>query len=245
MIGAMAGSATPPSSSSGWAALRAADWEAARAAMEAELAHQETAAALDGLARARWWLSDIPGAIEAWERAFIAYRRADLDEPAAHVAVLLSRDHAEGLGNGAVANGRLARAKDLLGGQPDSIEWGWVTLVESERAGQPDLLSFLRHLLGGYEDLPEAVQAVVALHLARGQTALAAVRLHRRLNEIGRDTSSPSRSSPSWARCSWPSRTRLARPRRPSRPPPSPTGPRPSFVPWGWRGEPSPSSWAS
>jgi len=110
--------------------------------MEAELAHQETAAALDGLARGRWWLSDIPGAIEAWERAFIAYRRADLDEPAVHVAVLLSRDHAEGLGNGAVANGRLARAKDLLGGQPDSIEWRWVTLVESERAGQPDLLSF-------------------------------------------------------------------------------------------------------
>lgn len=29
---------------------------------------------------------------------------------------------------------------------------------------------------------------MVALHLARGQTALAAARLHRRLNEIGRDT---------------------------------------------------------
>ena len=42
-------------------------------------------------------------------------------------------------------------------------------------------------LLRGYEDLPEAVQAMVALHLARGQTALAAARLHRRLNEIGRD----------------------------------------------------------
>ena len=98
--------------------------------MEAELAHQETASALDGLARARWWLSDIPGAIEAWERALAAYRRADLDEPAAHVAVLLSREHAEGLGNDAVANGWLARAKDLLGGQPDSIEWGWVALVE-------------------------------------------------------------------------------------------------------------------
>ena len=34
---------------------------------------------------------------------------------------------------------------------------------------------------------PEAVRAMVALHLARGQTALAAARLHRRLNEIGRD----------------------------------------------------------
>lgn len=346
MIGAMAGSATPPSSSSGWDALRAADWVAARAAFEAELANKETAVALDGLAWARWWLSDVLGAVEAWERAYTAYRRAGLDEPAAHVAVLLSREHAEGLGNDAVANGWLARARDVLAGQPDSIQWGWVALVESERAvdpapalehaeralavarsardpdlelaalgraglaeialgrieegmtrfdegmaasaageaadlrtlgdlycaanlaaeitldvsrfgqwtgvvmgfmertGHPDLLSFCgtccaevcraagqwedgegwltrtlsqlqqsgqkarclhpatrlasfrvaqgrleeaEQLLRGYEDLPEAVQAVVALHLARGQTALAAARLHRRLNEIGRD----------------------------------------------------------
>jgi DNA-binding CsgD family transcriptional regulator len=344
MIGAMAGSATPHS---GWDALRAAQWAAARAAFEAELAHQETAAVLDGLARARWWLSDLPGAVEAWERAYTAYRRGGLDEPAAHVAILLSREHAEGLGNDALANGWLARAKDLLDGYPDSIEWGWVALVESERAfdptsalelaeqalaaagrtrdpdlelaalgsaglaeialgrieagvtrfdeglaasaageaadlrtlgdlycaanraaeitldmsrfeqwtgavmgfmertGHPDLLTFCgtccaevcraagqwadgeewltrtlsqlegsgqkarcvhpatrlasfrvaqgrleeaEQLLRGHEDLPEAVQAMVALHLARGQTALAAARLHRRLNEIGRDS---------------------------------------------------------
>jgi DNA-binding CsgD family transcriptional regulator len=42
-------------------------------------------------------------------------------------------------------------------------------------------------LLEGYEDLPEAVQPMVSLYLARGQTALAAARLHRRLNQIGRD----------------------------------------------------------
>jgi tetratricopeptide (TPR) repeat protein len=138
MIGAMASSATPPTSSTGWLALGAADWEAARAAFEAELvANTETGPALDGLARARWWLSDVPGAIAAWERAYIAYRRAGLDEPAAHVAVLLAREHAEGLGNDAVANGWLARARDLLAGRPDSIEWGWVALVESERAVDP------------------------------------------------------------------------------------------------------------
>jgi hypothetical protein len=34
-------------------------------------------------------------------------------------------------------------------------------------------------LLRGDEDLPEAVQAMVALHLARGRSALAAARLHR------------------------------------------------------------------
>ena len=134
MIGAMAGPSTPQTSSAGWDALRSADWPAARAAFESELADTETAAALDGLARARWWLSDIPGAIEAWGRAYTAYRKAGLDEPAGHVAILLSREHAEGLGNDALANGWLARARDLLGGQPDSIEWGWVALVESERA---------------------------------------------------------------------------------------------------------------
>jgi len=346
MIRAMAGPGTPRRSSTGWDALRSAEWELARAAFETELASNETADALDGLARARWWLSDISGAVEAWERAYTAYRRAGLDEPAAHVAVLLSREHAEALGNQALANGWVARAGDLLATHPDSLQWGWVALVESERAfdpipslthaeralavarrtrdpdlelaalgrtglaeialgrieegmtrfdqamaaaaagestdlrtigdvycaatlaseitldvsrfeqwtavvmgfmqrtGHPDLLTFCgtccaevlraagqweegegwltrtlsqletsgqrarcvhpatrlasfrisqgrleeaEELLRGYEDLPEAVQAMVALHLARGQTALAAARLHRRLNQIGRD----------------------------------------------------------
>jgi hypothetical protein len=345
MIRAMVESTTREPSA-GWDALEAADWERAVAAFEAELAREETAVGLDGLARARWWRSDIAGALDAWERAYVAYRREGLGEPAAHVAVLLSREHAEGLGNDALANGWLARAQDLLAGNPESVEWGWVALVDSERAvdplsaleraehalavarrtrdanlelaalgraglaeiglgrvedgmtrfdegmavgaagestdlrtvgdlycaanlaaeitldvsrfeqwtavvmgfmertGHPDLLTFcgtccaevLRaagqweegeswltrtlsrleksgqkarcvhpatrlasfrvsqgrleeadQLLRGYEDLPEALQASVALHLARGQTALAAARLHRRLNEIGRD----------------------------------------------------------
>lgn len=83
---------------------------------------------------------------------------------------------------------------------------GWLTrtLSELEKSGQKArcvhpatrLASFrvsqgrleeAEELLHGYQDLPEAVQAMVALHLARGQTALAAARLHRRLNETGRD----------------------------------------------------------
>jgi DNA-binding CsgD family transcriptional regulator len=342
----MASSTTPPARSPGWEALRAAEWSDARAAFEADLATVETASALDGLARARWWMSDIAGAVEAWERAYTACRRDGQDEAAAHVALLLSREHAEGLGNDALANGWLARAKDLLAEYPGSVEWGWVALVESERGvdpkhaldraeralavarrtrdadlelaalgraglaeialgrieegmtrfdagmaasaagesadlrtigdlycaanlaaeitldmsrfeqwtsavmgfmqrtGHPDLLTFCgtccaevcrasgrwddgegwltrtlsqleqsgqkarcvhpatrlakfriaqgrleeaEQLLRGYEDLPGAVQAMVSLHMARGQTALAAARLHRRLNEIGRD----------------------------------------------------------
>jgi DNA-binding CsgD family transcriptional regulator len=346
MIGTMAGAATPPAPSAGWDALRAAEWKEARAAFESELAAVETASALDGLARARWWMSDVSGAVDAWERAYTACRRDGQDEAAAHLAVLLSREHAEGLGNDALANGWLARAKDVLADYPDSVEWGWVALVESERAvdpkhalehaeralaaarrtrdadlelaalgraglaeialgqveegmtrfdagmaastagespdlrtlgdlycaanlaaeitldmsrfeqwtgavmgfmqrtGHPDLLTFCGtccaevcraaghwddgegwltrtlsqleqsgqkarcvhpatrlakfrisqgrleeadQLLQGYEDLPGADQAMVALHMARGQTALAAARLHRRLNELGRD----------------------------------------------------------
>ncbi len=76
MIGAMDdASADPRAPSIGWTALRAAEWKQARAAFEAELASAETAAGLDGLAQARWWLSDVAGAVEAWQRAYTAFRR--------------------------------------------------------------------------------------------------------------------------------------------------------------------------
>ena len=42
-------------------------------------------------------------------------------------------------------------------------------------------------LLVGYEEAPEAIQAVASLHLARGEAAMATAVLHRRLNRTGRD----------------------------------------------------------
>lgn len=323
-------------------ALAEARWEEAAAFFGAAADGPE---ALDGLGRARWWVSDIPGALGAWEAAYSGYKRSGSHEEAAHVALLLSREHADALGNHALANGWLARARALLAVHPDSTQWGWIALVESERAvdpdealehaqrsldvarrvkdsdlelaalgrvglaeialgridegmtrfdegiaasmagessdlrtigdlycaatmageitldtsrfeqwtaaimgfmqryGHPDLLTFCgtccaeilrasgqweegegwltrtlqqlqssgqkarcvhpatrlaqfrvsqgrleeaEQLLRGFEDLPEAVQPMVALHMARGQTALAAARLHRRLNDVGR-----------------------------------------------------------
>ena len=129
---------TSEGTAAGWEAFRAGEWHQAKAAFEAALADGDTSGeARDGLARARWWLSDIPGAIGSWEDAYTTYRRSHADEEAAHVAVLLSREHAEALGNHAVANGWLARARGLLAGDPDSVEWGWVALVDSERAVDP------------------------------------------------------------------------------------------------------------
>src|SRR2546428_2638783 len=90
--------ATSRGTSAGWKALRAGEWDQAKTAFEAALAGGDTSAeARDGLARARWWLSDIPGAIEAWEGAYTTYRRDGLDEQAAREAVFLSREHAEAL----------------------------------------------------------------------------------------------------------------------------------------------------
>jgi DNA-binding NarL/FixJ family response regulator len=42
-------------------------------------------------------------------------------------------------------------------------------------------------LLAGFEELPESTHALASLHLANGETAMAAAVLHRRLNAIGRD----------------------------------------------------------
>jgi DNA-binding CsgD family transcriptional regulator len=40
-------------------------------------------------------------------------------------------------------------------------------------------------LLAGYEELPESTHALASLYLARGETAMAAAVLHRRLNAVG------------------------------------------------------------
>ena len=40
-------------------------------------------------------------------------------------------------------------------------------------------------LLGGTEDLPEAARACVAIHRIRGELAVAAALLLRRLNQVG------------------------------------------------------------
>ena len=342
----MPGELSAEETRTGEQALRDGRWDEAREAFEASLAAGTTPEAMEGLGRSLWWLSDPAGAIAWWERAYTGYREAGDDAGAARVAVLMSSEYGDALGNEAAANGWLARARDLLAALPDSAVHGWLRLREAEVAmdpaealvaardaldagrrfrdpdlelsalgrtglaeigvgrfedgatlleealaastsGEPHdlrtlgdlycstmlaveltldmrrfgqwndlLLSFFQRynhpavltfcgtccaevlnaagkseegerwltdtlhklqstgqqarcvhpatklaslrvlqgrleeaerLLDGYEDLPEAVPPLVALYLARGQTALAAARLHRRLNQVGRD----------------------------------------------------------
>ena len=124
-------------SSDGWEALLVGRWDQAKAGFEAELRAGETPAALDGLARSLWWLADVPGAIDAWERAYVTYRREGDDSAAARVALFLHKEHGQTLGNFTVANGWLARARDLLSGLPLSAARGWLKLAESETEMSP------------------------------------------------------------------------------------------------------------
>ncbi|HET7236276.1 MAG TPA: hypothetical protein VFK59_07580, partial [Actinomycetota bacterium] len=112
-------------------ALRSGDWEGARSAFEAALELDEGPFAHDGLGRALWWLSDADGAIEHRERAFVLFKETDPIR-AGTIAIWLAREHLAANGNDAAANGWLARAERLLGGE--GPERGWLEIARGRRA---------------------------------------------------------------------------------------------------------------
>jgi DNA-binding CsgD family transcriptional regulator len=121
----------------GRGALLKGEWDEARAAFEGSLGAGESAAALDGLARALWWLADSQGAISAWERAYTTLRRAGDRDRSVRIALLLAEEYGEGRGNEAAANGWLARARDLLAGAEASAAIGWLRLAEARSMADP------------------------------------------------------------------------------------------------------------
>jgi LuxR family transcriptional regulator, maltose regulon positive regulatory protein len=116
---------------SGWDALRAGDWHAARGCFEAALAGVETAEAYEGLGWAAYCLDEDPLTIEARERAFGLYRQRGDDQSAARVAAWLAADWAEFRGEGAVCNGWLQRAHRLLDGREPGPGHGWLAVHEA------------------------------------------------------------------------------------------------------------------
>jgi DNA-binding NarL/FixJ family response regulator len=129
--------AGPDALDRGEACLRAGDWEAARTAFDASLAEGETARGHDGLGRALWWLGDLRGALDHRERAYVAFRR-DGDAPrAARIALWLSREYLEAVGNEPASNGWVARARGLVGERANGPERGWLELTLGDRAVDP------------------------------------------------------------------------------------------------------------
>ena len=112
----------------GWAALAAADWEAARSWFEKARAGGETAEVLDGLSQVAHFEGDYDSATRLKEGAFAAYRREGKAVEAANTARWLGFLHGTFHGNFAVASGWMARAERMLEGVEECAAHGWLIL---------------------------------------------------------------------------------------------------------------------
>jgi LuxR family transcriptional regulator, maltose regulon positive regulatory protein len=115
----------------GWQALAEGAWEDARVHFVAALDQEETAAALEGLGWAAWWLNDVPVTFDARERAYRRYRENADNRAAARMAVCLAADHFLRRGEHAIADGWFQRAHHLLDGLDPCPEHAVLAIWES------------------------------------------------------------------------------------------------------------------
>jgi DNA-binding CsgD family transcriptional regulator len=138
----------PPGSTpieEGYAALRAGDSVAARAAFDAAAAAGPPSGAIDeGRARVAYLDHDYTESIELWTRAYGSYREAGDALAAVRVARTLAYVNGSIVGDAAVMRGWLARATTLLADAGDTLEAGWVGLnrgmFEADRRHKEELL---------------------------------------------------------------------------------------------------------
>ena len=121
-----------PTIEQGRAALRDGDAATAQRAFELALAEEESGEALEGLGEALYLQCDYSAAALSYERAYAAYRRERQNMAAGRAATTASWITGNVLGDWAVRNGWLARARAVLeevGG--DGPEHGWLLLTKA------------------------------------------------------------------------------------------------------------------
>jgi len=100
--------------SSGFASLCEGAWAEARSIFDAILGEADLPEAHFGLGQALWWLGDMNGMIESYERAFTQFQQRPDPGQAAGVAMLLSFHSFIHLANRGVAEGWIRRAERLI-----------------------------------------------------------------------------------------------------------------------------------
>jgi DNA-binding NarL/FixJ family response regulator len=115
-------------------ALGKADWAAASRLFSEALEQKETPEALEGLAKAAFFLDEAELALGSRERAYAGYRKAGRAVDAARVAIALAWDYRTVRGERAVGDGWLRRARRLLQGCGPTREQGWLALREASFA---------------------------------------------------------------------------------------------------------------
>lgn len=146
----------------GYAALRRADWEAARATFTAALAEAASPEAHDGLGLALWWLNEIGAAHHHRTQAFLGYQQAGNLRRAAWLAAWLAREQVFFRSNVSAMNGWFARAERLLAELEPCPEQGWFDLYHATMTAPPTVLR-------------ETAQRTAARARAQGDTDLAAL----------------------------------------------------------------------
>ena len=119
----------------GRSALRQGDPAAARAAYSRALEVEESGTVLAGLAEAAYLEHDHDAAIDAFERAYAAFRDSDDPTGAARIAGTLGYLHGMIRGDRAVMGGWISRAQTVLEGTEETAEAGWVEHFKGMFAG--------------------------------------------------------------------------------------------------------------
>jgi DNA-binding CsgD family transcriptional regulator/tetratricopeptide (TPR) repeat protein len=112
-------------------------WELARGQLEAILADQESAEALEGMGTALWWLGEIQESLNFRKRAYAGYRAKQRNAEAATVALDISVCYLSNLDNPTVAQGWIARARSVAALSGDQRLDGWLWLMEGYTSDDP------------------------------------------------------------------------------------------------------------
>jgi DNA-binding CsgD family transcriptional regulator/tetratricopeptide (TPR) repeat protein len=112
-------------------------WELARGQLEAILADQESAEALEGMGTALWWLGEIQESLNFRKRAYAGYRAKQRNAEAAIVALDISVCYLSNLDNPTVAQGWIARARSVAALSGDQRLDGWLWLMEGYTSDDP------------------------------------------------------------------------------------------------------------
>jgi DNA-binding CsgD family transcriptional regulator/tetratricopeptide (TPR) repeat protein len=112
-------------------------WELARGQLEAILADQESAEALEGMGTALWWLGEIQESLNFRKRAYAGYRAKQRNAEAAIVALDISVCYVSNLDNPTVAQGWIARARSVAALSGDQRLDGWLWLMEGYTSDDP------------------------------------------------------------------------------------------------------------
>jgi class 3 adenylate cyclase len=130
--------------------------EAYRLLKQADAADRLSAADLEALAKAAWWIGEAGESISIFERAYAASAEAGDRAQAAFIALTLRREYLAKL-SPSVAQGWLRRAEQLLEGEPESVAHGYLVLAHGELAqGRGEL----DHALGHFDHATEIAARV-------------------------------------------------------------------------------------